>query len=691
MELISYLLAACAATYTVLTAIVAAKARQQSVVLLAGCCAVTSVWAGISIRSSTPSLVGALGVVDLTRELSWYCYLLHLYRRSEVGSGWQVRAFAGIATIAGVVGYVACLPSFAGPPSTLTLLSLPIVARLTLSVCELLLIENLYLNLPEHARWHVAVPCVVLGGLACFDILVSADTVLYHRLSIPLAEARVVTMILVAPLLLLAASRGQRWSKPIRLSREAVFHSATLVLSGSVLLSLAIAGEMLRQFDQTWGWVAELSLVFAGLIGLVLFMSSRSGRSLVQRTVVHHFFADQYDYRRQWLGCIDTLSGTGSSERTTLHTRAIRAVADVVDSPNGVLFLRDNPTGALAWAGSWNMPSGSALPPEHPVVIETKGGEWVVDIRKLNPELLTQVPLQSLGKVWLAIPLLHTVGMIGLVIVGPPRVPFQTNQEVFDLLRILGREVATYVNEQRALEVMLRTRDLHDYSKRFAFVAHDIKNVSSQLGMLLQNAEHYITNSDFQRDMLGTVRASVQKIDALLKRLEQPETGAAPSTIAPVSRLETLVATYQRVRNAKLSLEHDGSTGRAAMSPDAFDTVVTHLLNNAVEASPGVPVRLRAHHEATRIIVEIIDRGPGMSAEFVRDQLFQPFHTRKVGGSGIGAFQARELLREAGAELVVLSEVGVGTTMQMILARADQAIQACVVQPLLNMAGDERG
>ena len=82
--------------------------------------------------------------------------------------------------------------------------------------------------------------------------------------------------------------------------------------------------------------------------------------------------------------------------------------------------------------------------------------------------------------------------MIGLVIVGPPRVPFRTDQEVYDLLRILGREVATYIAEQRATEILLQTRDLHDYSKRFAFVAHDIKNVSSQLALLLCNAEHHI-------------------------------------------------------------------------------------------------------------------------------------------------------------------------------------------------------
>ncbi len=593
MELNVYLFIACAATYGTLSVLIAAKARKWTSVLLALCCAVTAGWAITQAMWPQPNFEGPAGFLDLARILAWYIYLLHLYQRAEVGSGWQPKGFSAVAVGGGILALASALPGMQAADNAFSLLSLPIAIRLTLSVCELLLIENLYLNLPEHARWHVAVPCVLLGGLACFDILVSADTVLFHRPSMPLAGARAVTMVIVAPLLVIAASRGQRWSEPIRLSRSAVFHSATLVLSGSVLLVLALTGEVLRHFNDSWGWIAEFSLVFAGLIGLVLFLASRSARSLVHRVVVHHFFADRYDYRRQWLECIGTLSGTGSNERTALHTRAIRAVADVVDSPNGVLFLRDGGSGAMTWAGSWNMPAGGILPPEHPVITSARGGEWVVDIRRFGPEIMEAPPLQQLGKIWLAIPLMHAVGMIGLVIVGPPRVPFTADQEVFDLLRILGREVATYIAEQRATEVMLQTRNLHDYSKRFAFVAHDIKNVSSQLGLLLSNAEHHLDNPEFQKDMVETVRSSVQKIDGLLKRLEEPASDPAPATITPGPRLEALLATYRRVRKATLSFEHDGSTGRVAISPDAFDTAVTHLLNNAVEAAPGRPVLVR--------------------------------------------------------------------------------------------------
>ena len=60
-------------------------------------------------------------------------------------------------------------------------------------------------------------------------------------------------------------------------------------------------------------------------------------------------------------------------------------------------------------------------------------------------------------------------------------------------------------------------------------------------------------------------------------------------------------------------------------------------------------------HEALSLVIDIIDQGPGMTPEFVRDELFRPFASTKSGGHGIGAFQARELLREAGGDLLVLS------------------------------------
>ncbi|MCS6855807.1 MAG: ATP-binding protein, partial [Elioraea sp.] len=106
-----------------------------------------------------------------------------------------------------------------------------------------------------------------------------------------------------------------------------------------------------------------------------------------------------------------------------------------------------------------------------------------------------------------------------------------------------------------------------------------------------------------------------------------------------------------------------------AIAAEAFDAALTHLIDNAVEASPpDAPVAVVLRRGRASAVIEITDRGPGMSAEFIRDVLFRPLGTAgKAAGSGIGAWQARELVREAGGELEVLSTPGQGTTMRVTL------------------------
>ena len=91
----------------------------------------------------------------------------------------------------------------------------------------------------------------------------------------------------------------------------------------------------------------------------------------------------------------------------------------------------------------------------------------------------------ELPRIWLAVPLDHLGRLIGFVVLSQPRAQFRLDREVFDLLGVVGREVASRIAERRAAQVLSQTRQLREYSQRFAFVIHDIKNVSGQLSMLL--------------------------------------------------------------------------------------------------------------------------------------------------------------------------------------------------------------
>ena len=669
----------CAALYVVLSGLVLVQGRlsrsgrlSQTGRLFAIACLATAVWAGAVAGMAVSQLSLPGGPLDVVRAAVWCGFILHLYLRAVRGRQQRSQVFLMLGLIAVLVVAVIALLS-RGSPGTVALMWYgEVVARLGVAVCSVLLIENLYLNTPEDARWHINLPCIALGALAMYDIAISADALLFRRISIILFDGRALATAIVAPLLAVAAARNRSsWGVDIHVSRTAVFHSATLVVSGIFLLGLVIAGETFRYIGGTaWGGVAEISLIFAGLVTVAVLLTSRSTRSRLRGLLIDHFFSHRYDYRREWMRCIATLSA--ADEYVALHTRVIRALAEVVDSPAGVLFLRERGDHAFQWAGSWNTAAAPGpILPEHPLVAAFRDGNWIVEAE----------PLQTgVANAWLAVPLNHNGRLIGLIVVARPRAEFKLDREVFDLLRVIGRQVATYVAEQRATEGLIEARQLHEYGKRFAFVAHDIKNVSSQLSLLLSNAETHLANPDFQRDMLATIRAAVQKIGALIKRLSVPEGEPGQTVLMPGERLGAIVATMRRLRGALIELSDDGASAGVRMAAPAFDAVVTHLLNNAIEAANAAaaggepePVRILLRHEARRALIDIVDAGPGMTPEFVRDELFRPFRTSKAEGSGIGAYQARELVRGAGGDLVVLSRPGEGTTMRLILPLVEAA------------------
>src|SRR3546814_1870862 len=72
-------------------------------------------------------------------------------------------------------------------------------------------------------------------------------------------------------------------------------------------------------------------------------------------------------------------------------------------------------------------------------------------------------------------------------------------------------------------------------------------------------------------------------------------------------------------------------------------------------------------------LLEVIDRGRGMTAEFIRRELFKPFSSSKAGGFGIGAFEARALAQAMGGRIDVESRPGAGSrfTLRLPLALGD--------------------
>src|SRR3546814_18663571 len=119
----------------------------------------------------------------------------------------------------------------------------------------------------------------------------------------------------------------------------------------------------------------------------------------------------------------------------------------------------------------------------------------------------------------LLVPLVHFNTLAGVILLARPPVDRALDWEDFDLLRIAGRQVASYLAEARAQGALADARRFDEFNRRLAFILHDIKNLVSSLRLEARTAAHHAHKPDFSADMIATLTESAGPLNALLARL----------------------------------------------------------------------------------------------------------------------------------------------------------------------------
>jgi putative PEP-CTERM system histidine kinase len=263
-----------------------------------------------------------------------------------------------------------------------------------------------------------------------------------------------------------------------------------------------------------------------------------------------------------------------------------------------------------------------------------------------------------------------------MVVLARPPHRRRLDWEDFDLLRVVGRQLASYLAENAGQEALAEAGRFDEFNRRIAFVMHDVKNLASQLGLLARNAEQHAENPAFRKDMLVTLRNSADKLNALLARLSRygsPTVDTLDAVEADLLAVDVLLGF--RSQHEVVLVEHEPCV--VAGRRQALEQVLVHLVQNAIDTSPSdTPVFIRVAVEGPNGVIEVTDTGEGMSPEFVRSRLFKPFDSTKSGGFGIGAYEARELVRAMRGRLDVESREGVGSrfTIRLPLAQTAELI-----------------
>jgi len=202
-------------------------------------------------------------------------------------------------------------------------------------------------------------------------------------------------------------------------------------------------------------------------------------------------------------------------------------------------------------------------------------------------------------------------------------------------------------------------------------LVHDLKNLAGRLAALVQNLGENYNDPLFKGTALGVLDDTVLQLRRLAGDLRTHDGRVIIKLRVDLNKVLSDALSYSRpdlhrhVSVLESFVEVPPIWGDALLLRQAF----TCALENALAAMRGrgtiaVATRVVRGRKEPRILVEIADDGPGMSEEFLREKLFNPFSTTKEDGLGLGVYTIRQVALLHGGSVRIRSVEGQGTRVR---------------------------
>ena len=300
-------------------------------------------------------------------------------------------------------------------------------------------------------------------------------------------------------------------------------------------------------------------------------------------------------------------------------------------------------------------------------------------------------------------PILRAIneGLVARYIIKP-----WTRTELVQILR-WACEAWVFSHDSAALsQRLLEIERLATLGSMASGLVHDLK---TPLMSILANAEHIgdlgkhapllraaleqvEMTPQRRRELMGLIddlqpvaedlKKSTWHLDELVNRLKQlgkPNTGGKPTegSSDPLPIVRHAMAVCQPLAlnvRASIGYEGPGQLPHVRISATDLTQVMINVVANSAQAvaargKPHGRVRIQAHEREGMLELQVKDDGVGMPQE-VLDRIGTPFFTTRAEGTGLGIAQCQRLIGTAGGRLRIESEVGVGTTVTILLPTA---------------------
>jgi signal transduction histidine kinase len=225
---------------------------------------------------------------------------------------------------------------------------------------------------------------------------------------------------------------------------------------------------------------------------------------------------------------------------------------------------------------------------------------------------------------------------------------------------------------------LTRAEHLAGIGEAAAMVGHDLRNPLQGLaGTIHLLREQYKVMAGNQQspdeletlELLNMADQSVFYMDKIVSDL-QDYSKPVRAEYESVNTSELLKETISNIRiptNVKLSINVTEDLQSLTVDPALMKRVFTNLITNAVQAMPdGGELKITTQKTADEVLISFQDTGVGISPENLPN-IFQPFHTTKAQGQGLGLAVCKRIIEAHGGKITVNSTIGKGSTFTVKL------------------------
>ncbi|MEO5977381.1 MAG: ATP-binding protein [Chryseolinea sp.] len=247
---------------------------------------------------------------------------------------------------------------------------------------------------------------------------------------------------------------------------------------------------------------------------------------------------------------------------------------------------------------------------------------------------------------------------------------FKLNDEYFKLI--------SFQNIRTELDI----REMEAWQKLIRVMTHEIMNSISPITSL-SSTLHNVVKEQKQAPSAASLDTLDQGLEAIKIRSEGlsnfteiyrrltriPTPSFRPTEIKTlIARVALLLETDFKKNNINFQIH--ASERHALLDPELMEQVFINLIRNAIDASAGIKdptisVAVIPQSDG-RTLISIKDNGSGIEPEIL-ENIFVPFFTTKMNGSGIGLALTKQIIHLHHAEIKVSSISGQGTTFTIYL------------------------